>query len=425
MRPDRAHDARVVAKSIAWIFVFIVLSGVVKAQDDLTAALSTIGDGESGVVLLQDGGVLEGQITRAADWYVVGRAGGQMQVAATRVLYVCRSLHEAYEYRRHRLSQPTGETHLALAEWCLRHELLEEAETELTTARELRANERKQSLLDRRLAAAKERPKQTASIPTPTTSPVANHEKSPPATNPDLPPGVLELFTRKVQPVLVNNCTASKCHEPSGRQSFQLNRALLRGEANRRTTMQNLSATLALVDRAHPEVSPLLTVPRKTHGGMTGPVFGPRQQHAFKHLAEWVALVAPPARTAEPAANEGEENIPTSPAERGKRKSAPKTAYAQPIAKMKDPAAAQKPAANSEVTPIADPAVQPAVAIEEENGITSLRTRRRLRYGGSLESWKPRDPFDPEIFNRRQRAQAREIRPSVQPAARAAIPEKS
>ena len=130
---------------------------------------------------------------------------------------------------------------------------------------------------------------------------------------------MLELFTRKVQPVLVNNCTASKCHQPGGRQSFQLDRALLRGEANRRTTMQNLSATLALVDRAHPEVSPLLTVPRQTHGGMTGPVFGPRQEQAFKHLADWVALVAPP-RTAEPAVNDGEEVAPTSPADRRKQK---------------------------------------------------------------------------------------------------------
>ena len=31
------------------------------------------------------------------------------------------------------------------------------------------------------------------------------------------------MFTRKVQPVLVNNCTVSKCHEPGGAQSFQLN----------------------------------------------------------------------------------------------------------------------------------------------------------------------------------------------------------
>ena len=61
MRPDRAHDARVVAKSIAWVLVFIALSGVVTAQDDLTAAPSTIRDGETGVVLLQDGGVLEGR----------------------------------------------------------------------------------------------------------------------------------------------------------------------------------------------------------------------------------------------------------------------------------------------------------------------------------------------------------------------------
>ena len=61
--------------------------------------------------------------------------------------------------------------------------------------------------------------------------------------------------------------------------------------------MHNLEAALALVDRAHPDQSPLLTVPRKTHGGTAGPIFGPRQEQAFKHLVDWVALVVPPAET--------------------------------------------------------------------------------------------------------------------------------
>ena len=63
--------------------------------------------------------------------------------------------------------------------------------------------------------------------------------------------------------------------------------------------MRNLEAALALVDRVHPDQSPLLTVPRKTHGGTSGPIFGPRQEQAFKHLVDWVALVVPPRDGAE------------------------------------------------------------------------------------------------------------------------------
>jgi hypothetical protein len=109
----------------------------------------------------------------------------------------------------------------------------------------------------------------------------------------DLPDGVVELFTRRVQPVLVNSCTAAACHQAGGKQSFQLDRAILRGESNRRTTMRNLEAALALIDREHPDLSPLLTIPRRTHGGMSGPIYGPRQEAAYRHLVDWVALVVP------------------------------------------------------------------------------------------------------------------------------------
>ena len=107
----------------------------------------------------------------------------------------------------------------------------------------------------------------------------------------DLPEAAIERFTRKVQPVLVNNCTTSGCHQPGGTQKFQLDRAILHGMANRRSTMHNLAATLELVDRERPQLSPLLTMPREAHGGMEEPVFGPRQEQAFRHLVEWVALV--------------------------------------------------------------------------------------------------------------------------------------
>jgi hypothetical protein len=282
------------AATLALFLALATFNLPVFAQGELNAVVSPLGDNERGVILLQDGGVLEGQITRAADWYVVGRGGSQMQIAASRVLCVGRSLHDAYEYRRQHVTLSTADSHLALAEWCLRYNLVNEAADELENARKLDPRHARLALLERRLTATKDRLVH---------QPTANNAERPQAsageqsaslsTSRDLPDGVLEMFTRKVQPVLVNNCTASKCHQPGGQQSFQLNRALLRGEANRRTTMQNLSATLALVNRDHPELSELLTVPRRTHGGMNGPVFGARQEQAFKHLADWVALVVP------------------------------------------------------------------------------------------------------------------------------------
>ena len=410
MRPNYAYAATLVA----WSLLLTALGGMSRA-DDLSAAPTTIRDGESGFVILQDGGVLEGQITHAADWYVVARAGSQMQVAAPRVQYVCRTLHEAYEYRCKRIAQPTGETHLAMADWCLRYKLLDEAENEFKGAREMGANEIKLGLLERRLTAARTRPAQSIAKSATAAAPVTPVAKAPPkTTTPDLPPGVLEQFTRRVQPILVNGCTAAKCHELGGQESFQLNRALLRGEANRRTTMQNLAATLALIDREHPEASELLTVPRQTHGGMNGPVFGPRQEQAFKHVADWVALVAPPPRSAEPSADNPESIAANAPADAIQPKLAPPAASLRlPYAQSADKAEKAVSSTGTTATPppgtlpVEDPAVQPAAATDDFSEMKSLLPPHRLQYGGTLESWQPRDPFDPEIFNRRKPAQSR------------------
>jgi hypothetical protein len=373
------------------------------APDKLREVPSTIQDGEQGVVLLQDGGLLEGTVTKTVQWYVVARANSQLQVASSRMLFIGHTPHEAYEFRVKNTTQPTGDAHLALTEWCLRHNLVDEASQEIGTARRLGANEIRAGLLERRLAATKFRLSQKSEAPASAVVQASAEQEVPATISRDLPPGALEMFTRKVQPVLVNNCTLSKCHEPGGAQAFQLNRAILRGESNRRTTMQNLAAALTLIDREHPEGSKLLTVPRKTHGGMNGPVLGVRQDQAFKHLSEWVALLAP-SKAMTPIEVEDPKPAGTmvaaeSPNPNVRRRARPTTAAVVQAIAHESPGDAGKAAG------VQDAEVQPAVAIEPSAPPT-LRQPHQLRVGATAQQWQPRDPFDPEIFNRMQKAQS-------------------
>ncbi len=405
---------------LAAIFLSIAISGSrCAAADDFAAAPTKLPEGQVGVLLLQDGGVLTGQISQTADWYVVGRAGGQMEVASSRVQFVGRSLADAYQYRSQHLNGNTLESHLALADWCLRYNLLEEAGKELTAARNLGPDHPRLALLDRRLSAAKEKSEQSPRVATPkNTSPVVATSGPAPAVRPDVSNNVVEVFTRKVQPVLVNNCTVSKCHEPGGAQAFQLNRAVLRGEANRRTTMQNLAATLALIDREHPEASLLLTVPRQSHGGMTTAIFGARQEPAFKHLADWVALVAPTKpENDEPIPSDAQspptQLVDTHP-HRGKSTAAKRSTMTLQLQPTMQAIGGDSVDSPSSGEPIIDPAVEPAVAIEQPQSKT-LRSPHRLKYGLTAEKWEPRDPFDPEIFNRQMHPQAQSPAPKQQP----------
>ncbi len=356
-----------------------------------------------------------------------------MQIAQLRVMLACRSMDEAYEFRRGQADGSKPGAHLELAEWCLRYNLLDDAGRELAEARKLDPDHPRLALLERRLAKINT-PTRTKTSIQPVAKSRPQTENAPPQTpsvSSDLPEGVVELFTRKVQPVLVNSCTTSGCHQSGGQQTFQLDRAILRGESNRRSTMHNLEAALALVDRDHPDQSRLLTIPRKTHGGMAAPIFGPRQEQAYKHLVDWIALIVPPVELPAPIANEwanpADAATATATAENGKP-----SPIALPIrgnAKTEGVSTADKSSAAVPVPnalPVTSHRQSPVrgTAATDDEAPRTLRTPHRLQYGALLQSWQPRDAFDPEIFNRGQRAQAHadsaEARPNTAPAAAAA-----
>ena len=360
-----------------------------------------------GLVLLRDGGVLAGEITRSADRYVVSRGGGEINVPFANALLVCNSLEEAYEQQRAAIPHPTVEDHLKLAEWCLRHAIYPQAERELNDVRSSDPRHPKLALLERRLAVGL----QAHAAKVPPRRPPANDEKGEPERKAaaivasadqfdslaeQLPPGAVQLFVRKVQPILVNNCTTSGCHQAGDEQSFQLDRALLHGLSNRRSTMQNLEATLALVDREKPEHSRLLTTPRRAHGGMEDPLFGPRHAQMVAHLVDWVALIA---ESAPP--NEGFDAL------------APPRSGEAPLpwgdlAELAETEAASDPiignaAASNIANRGADTAPSRVVqASFEEDEYAPLPRTTSKQFGATLRPFQPRDPFDPEIFNRQQ-----------------------
>lgn len=348
------------------------MSPVVGAKPQAAVVEATPDAAPEQIVVLRDGGVLSGRVTRSGERYVLARGSGEVLIPVNNVLLIAASLEDAYQQRRQHLSRPTAEDHLVLAEWCLRCDLMAHAKRELTDSRALDAHNDKLLVLERRLALVNERSEK--------------QEDTPAASNPlpaeflteqvqtvvsELPEGSIERFTRKVQPVLVNSCTTTGCHQSGGAEKFQLDRAILRGLSNRRSTMNNLAATLALVDRENPQLSPLLTVPRLTHGGMKRPVFGPRQDAAFRHLEEWVALVTQKTSTPSPAirATEGVElavakgDLPSH--------------WESPVMRVERPAAGER-----------------EQAVYQESASP-------LRHGARLQRWQPRDPFDPEIFNRK------------------------
>jgi hypothetical protein len=110
----------------------------------------------------------------------------------------------------------------------------------------------------------------------------------------ELDPRVLEQFTRNIQPIVVQNCGTVGCHSSNDAAKFQVNRDLVHGMSNRRSTLRNLRATLSLVDKSNPQSSPLVQVPASPHADLTGPVFRGRNQNLLDKLLAWSQLAAGP-----------------------------------------------------------------------------------------------------------------------------------
>lgn len=337
------------------------------------------------VVVLRSGGVLYGVVTQVDERYIVNRKHSSVDVPAAQVLLVAGSMEEAYQKQRGQLNSKltgaTAENHLTLADWCLRYGMLHGAEQEIAAARKIDGRDPRVGLMERRLAVASKPKKQVAGAAAATDedgeTPAEQELRELEAKVEELPSSVVERFTRKVQPLLVNNCTASGCHRPGGTQSFQLDRAVLHGLSNRRITLRNLVATLELVNRNSPQQSNLVTVPRRMHGGMKRPVIGPRQENQLVLLFEWVGMVTQSnAFAVEPLQMAATSDALPMPMPEG-------VSFAD-VAKPPNPR-------------MVDRNIQQASATDP---LEAMLPQGEVKFGADLRPWQPKDEFDPEIFNR-------------------------
>lgn len=358
------------------VILALVLASPVRAEEQPPKTAS-----ESSVVVLRSGGVLQGTVSVSGERYVVTRPNSVVDVPAPQVLLVASSLEDAYVRQRQQLPRDTPEAHLALAEWCVRYNLVEPAKQELADARRLDPSDPRTALLERRLAVLAG-PKQS---PATSSTAISQGDEASKAElqkldeiAADLPPGAMERFTRKVQPLLVNNCTAAGCHQMGGKQDFQLDRAVLHGLSNRRLALRNLVAVMELVDRDQPQSSELLLMARRAHGGQAKPMVGTRHEAQVKQLVDWVALLSA-------------RDVPPQPAE-----FVPEV-VASPIKAM-DPFGGAADVAPSQF--LNQDVEQTSFDAVEQMPPKPAASKRKVIFGADLRPWQPKDEFDPEAFNR-------------------------
>jgi hypothetical protein len=368
----------------AIVLTLVTFATQVRAADPIALAP------RQGVLLLNNGHVIEGTIAAAGDRYDVLREDVEVRVKRSDVSAVCDNLPQCYQHKLSLIEADRVLDHLELMEWCLQHKLIESAEKELQTARSLDPMHPRIRLLEPRLALAKEAPAKA--------EPAKEGEK-PAATEQldklvrNLPPGAMEQFTNTIQPMLLNYCSKAGCHASRSSGVLRLERIPPNRLAGRHTSQHNLAAALAMIDRDNPPNSQLLQAPIRPHGSMKLPVFTDREQSQYRQLVRWVFLVAnakePPRPTLEERtaplaqAAPGGDDVTT---ETGDEPNMP------PRGKTTNPADWSDSFPDHET---GESEVVQAAANVPLGG--AARPKQPVTAG----PFRPKDPFDPAIFNRR------------------------
>ena len=189
-----------------------------------------------------------------------------------------------------------------------------------------------------------------------------------------MPKGTLGPYRSKLERVLINGCSAAKCHD-SRSEVMPLMDLGRSKPIPRRMSQRNLHETLKFVDRSNPFASPLLLAASQPHAGVDKPVLPSGSKH-FEQLKLWVIMLS----------DDPDENY---------------QAYLNPSLQEK---LAVEPieedyTSQEEIVPVEPERIglQPLDPISEH----SQTIGEIPKLDNQADTYQPVDPFDPEVFNRR------------------------
>ena len=247
------------------------------------SACAACGAAADHVLVLKNGNVLQGEVSRDHDRFVVSDRHSEIAVQARDVEFSAPDLSAAYERKSRSIASENAESHLNLARWCFRQGLAREAQRQLSDAAQKGADPSTIEVLRRQVTAGRSASR-TARLP----NVAASTDVTSQPNSKKLPQPVLAEFVNTVQPLLLNRCSNAKCHGPATETAYQLRPSPWR-RVPRRLTEQNLAATLEMIDLQQPHQSLLLVSAAAAHGNSKQV---PLHQRQLASLYAWVQKAA-------------------------------------------------------------------------------------------------------------------------------------
>ena len=269
---------------------FLLFFATVLASNTLLVVQCQGNESATGLLVLRNGNIVEGVVTRIGNRLRVQLKHGEIQLRVEQVEMFCLTIDEAYQRRREMRTGSTADSHLDLAKWCIQHELWEYAARETLEARAINPHHPRLRLVERQLKLANQKKSPPPKLP------IAEKESPLPAeANSALLDQIQQkarvTFVKSVQPMLVKSCATAGCHHGQSETELQLNKLAVLGAGHPLATKNNLAAVLHHIDFELSGNSPLLLSANTIHGKSTSQPLTP---HKMKLLRSWVEQVVAP-----------------------------------------------------------------------------------------------------------------------------------
>lgn len=400
------------------LFVLCLFVGLTLVRSDVIG--NEPSKSEPSYVLLRNGNVLNGQVRSEKERVSVSvDASSSVYIAAKQVLFIGPTLESLYQFQRSGVRNwGTGE-HWQLAHWCIQQGLidhaiehfkvLEQSASDTPRFRQLENALRDALLADQHvqqvnvqansetadvvLASAQATPRKS------TLAPKVDMESADAIHKHEIPSYIRKTFHNAILPILVSRCGQSGCHGSLGKSDFHIYQPM--GNQSALTSTRDLDEVLKFIDRDRVQESALLAYATKAHGIQRNPSLSSAradERALIERIQFWVKSLAlskkpettmpiqyPSSTTRDSEVSSAAAIVPTS----SKSKRFSEQEVEDRNAKLSKPARNAPPTEFLSMSEIA----------ELEQAIEKFERQT----GASESSPIKKDPFAPDVFNRKYR----------------------
>ncbi len=223
---------------------------------------SPTGSAAERTVVLKNGSVFSGEVTRQARGVVVQSGDRTINLSTEQVDMVVADLPAAYDKMARRLNARNTVGHEKLLQWCLRQDLPDQALSQLYILRELDPDSPQIDLWQKSI----ERRANASKTVLPNKAPLHPDLQRIEDLKQQLSKKTQAQFVRHVQPILFNRCGQGNCHGRATKTSYAL--LLGRSPLPQSVTQRNLGATLRQINEPVPQQSLFWLSATEAHGGL-------------------------------------------------------------------------------------------------------------------------------------------------------------